>query len=236
MSRPRVAVILPVCDEAGTIARTVRDFHEKAVRRIEGAELIVAEDGSRDGTREILLELRRRLPFRLVSEPERKGYARAFKDALALADAEVVLFSDADGQHDPEDLHELLARLEDHDVVGGCKSPRRDPLWRRLLSRGYNAAVNLLFGARFRDVNAGFKAFRREVVEDVLPRVTELKACAMSEFMIQAHLRGWRVLEVPVRHYPRAEGESIFSLRNAVPVALGLLAGLARIRRSIRRG
>lgn len=230
MRKTRYAVILPVYNEAQTIAATVRAYHEKVVRRLEGAELIIAEDGSRDGTKEALRELAKEIPFRLVSGEARKGYTKAFKDALALPDADWILFSDSDGQQDPEDFHKLLAAAGDCDIIGGHKSPRHDPFYRLLMSKVYNAVINALFGTGFKDINAGFKAFRREAVADVLPRVRELKHCVMSEFMVVAHLRGWRIREVPIRHFPREAGASIFNFRNIGPIVFGLLAGLWRIR------
>lgn len=227
----KFAVILPVYNEAETIEGTLREFMDKVVRRLDDAELIVAEDGSRDGTKDILKRLKGELGFTLISGEERKGYTRAFKDALALPKAPVILFSDSDAQHDPEDFHRMIAETEGFDVVGGYKSPRRDPMFRLLMSRVFNTVINALFGSSFRDVNAGFKVIRRDVVDKVLPRLGDLDHCVMAEFMIKAHLGGFRIKEVPVVHLAREAGASIFNARNIVPVVWNVVSGLLRIRR-----
>jgi len=220
-----------VYNEVRVIESVIRDFHEKVVRKMPYVELIIAEDGSRDGTKEILKRLRKEIPFILISGEERKGYTRAFKDALRIADTEVVFFSDSDGQHDPSDFFKLLEELEHSDIVSGYKSTRRDPLHRIIISRVYNFLIYLLFGLKMKDIDSGFKFIKKEVIDNVLNEVTVLNYCVMSEFILKAHLRGYKIKEVPVTHYPRKSGATaIFNPTKLPAIVVGIIKGLMEIK------
>src|SRR3989338_1815929 len=105
MSAPRensVSIILPVFNEAQVIERVIRDIDRKIVKTYKGeCTLIVAEDGSTDGTKEILENLKESVGFHLVSGKERKGYNRAVKDALALGRGAYIFLTDSGGGHEP---------------------------------------------------------------------------------------------------------------------------------------
>ncbi|OGR88891.1 MAG: hypothetical protein A2992_09460 [Elusimicrobia bacterium RIFCSPLOWO2_01_FULL_59_12] len=230
---PRFAVILPVYNEAITIASTLREFYTELVSKLDEAVLIVAEDGSTDGTREILRDLKAEIPFQLISSRERKGYTKAVRDALALSSADWILFSDSDGQHDPRDFFSLSEVALQYDIVSGYKKHRHDPFYRLVVSRVYNVLIGMLFGVWFRDINSGFKVIRRDVIKAVLPQVKDLPHCVMSEFMLKAHLAGFRIREMPVAHRARRQGQSLFNWRNLPAVAMRIFKGLRMIRREI---
>ena len=229
----QLSVVMPVYNEAGTIERVLRELEAKVAARVPDVELIVAEDGSRDGTAEILARLAPELGIRLVSGRERKGYTRAVKDALALATRPWIFFTDADGQHEPEDVFRLAdaAAGGGADIATGVKTPRRDPWPRRVLSRGLQLANRVALGARFRDANCGFRLMRTAVVRELLPRVGCLPQFINAEILLRAWAGGHRVVEVPVRHYARAEGGSRGLPPARIPREVArLLAGIVQLR------
>jgi glycosyltransferase involved in cell wall biosynthesis len=212
MTRPLddLSIVMPVYNEAAAIERVLRELHSKVASRLQHVEFVVAEDGSSDATPQILARLAPELGLRLVSGRERKGYTRAVKDALAQARGEWIFFTDSDGQHEPDDLFAMaeLAERERADIVAGVKTPRRDPLPRRLLSGGLRMANAALLGARFRDANCGFRLMRRSVVERLLPQVDKLPLFVNTELLLRADAAGYRIVELPVRHYARSDGGS----------------------------
>ena len=234
-----ITVIIPVHNEAAVIEDVVRDIHDKVVGRMPGTRFIVAEDGSDDGTREILKELNREIPFKLISGEERKGYAGAFRDALRLVETELVFFCDSDGQHDPADFFDLYREIEGNDIISGRKTPRLDPVNRVFLSRAYNLLVRLLFGLEMRDIDSGFKVIRKSVIDRVLDDVNDFEYCVMSEFVLKAHLEGFRIREVAVSHHARRSGTSTIFTPAKLPFIMASLAGSLlemRFRRPGRRG
>jgi glycosyltransferase involved in cell wall biosynthesis len=203
-----VSILLLVHNEAEIVEDVVRDYHREVVARLPGSELIVLEDGSRDGTTEILRRLVRELGITLVHHDERRGYTAALRDGFSRAVNDVVFLSDGDGQHDPRDYFRMRNRLVHADVVVGWKLPRRDPRYRVLISRIFNALIGRMFGLRLHDVNCGFRLMTRAVVDDLLRDHWRLSACIASELSIRAHYRGYAVVETPVRHRARPHGAS----------------------------
>jgi len=192
----KISVIIPVYNEAGVIEHVVRDFYEKVISKIPQAQFIVAEDGSTDGTKEILDRLKKELPLALVSSEKRKGY-----------------------------ISSLLQKIHDYDIVSGYKCPRRDRLHRIIISKGYNFIVWLLFGLHTKDIDSGFKLIKKKVIDDILKEPLCFDYCAMSEFILKAHLSGYRVTEVPVSHHPRQSGSTAIFTPGKLP---GIMVGLVR--------
>ena len=234
MELESLSIVIPVYNEVRVIERVLRDFHAKVASRLPDVEFIVAEDGSRDGTGEVLARLAPELQLRLISGQERKGYTAAVKDALRLPTKEWILFSDSDGQQEPDDFFKLATIAPRYDLIVGFKSPRRDPLLRLGLTRGFRALNRVLLGARFRDVNCGFRLMRRALVEAVLPHCSLLPQFVNAELALRATAMGFRVTEAPVRHYPREDGGSRgLPVRRLPAEVLGLLGGLWKLRREL---
>jgi len=231
MWNKEITIIIPVYNEAEVIERVVRDIYEKVVRKMPHAQFVIAEDGSTDGTKEILKKLSKELKVTLISSEARKGYSQAFYDALKLVKTELVFFSDSDGQHEPTDLHKLMEKIGSYDIVGGYKYSRRDPAHRVILSRGYNFLIRLLFGLKTRDINSGFKVIKKTVIDDILKEPLCFNCCVMSEFVLKAHFAGYRIVEVPISHYPRKAGSStVFTPVRLPGIIAGALRGLLQLK------
>ncbi len=225
---------MPVYNEAKIIEKVVREYYSKLIRKLPGSEFIIAEDGSTDGTKTVLKRLGKEFPLRLVMGEERKGYPKGIRDALKLPKNDIVLFSDSDGQHDPKDFFKLLEYADDYDIIIGHKRPRRDPFHRLVLSRGYNALVTLIFGLSFKDVDSGFRIIKKKVLDDVLHDSTTLPECTNSEITIRAAKKGYRIIEVPVTHYPRPTGETkSFNFTKLPQAVYALFKGLLKLKSEI---
>jgi len=231
MFEKRVSLVLPVYNEAGVIENVLREYYEEVVRKVPGSELVVAEDGSTDGTKEILERVSREIPIRLISGKERKGYFRALKDASKLPKNDVIFFSDSGGGHDPRDFFKLYSYIGDYDIVMGYKSPRRDFWYRILLSRGYNAMIGLFFGAWYHDIDCGFRLIKKRCLDDVMPEVCTLRHCLASEFTIRAKQKGYLIKEVPITHRKRDLVEiKNFSPKKLPRIVWDMFSGLIRLR------
>src|SRR3989338_3155299 len=230
----KISLVMPVYNEVKAIEKVVRDYHSKLIKKLPGSEFIIAEDGSRDGTKGILKRLGKEIPLRLVMGEERKGYPGGIRDALKLPKNDIVCFSDSDGQHEPTDFLKLLKYTDDYDIIIGHKKPRRDPFHRLALSWGYNKLIRVLFGLRFKDIDSGFRIIRKKVLDDVLESSTTLPECTNSEITIRAAKKGYRIIEVPVTHYSRTAGETkSFSFAKLPPVVYKLFKGLLRLKSEV---
>ena len=226
-----LTVLLPVYNEASSIGAVLREVDQQIVKPCH-AMLRVCEDGSTDGSREVLEDLSRTLPMELVTHPLRKGYAGGVRDGLRGVTTEAVFFIDSDGQYDPADFWKLWHAQDSYDMVIGRKSERKEKFYRLFLSRGFHVLVKAFTGVPLRDMDCGFRLIRRPVILATLPEVKSLKYSFWAEFSIVAYRKGFRILEVPIGHRPSLRGSTSIYSWNRIPrilvrQVLGLLS-LAR--------
>ena len=227
-----ISLIFPVYNEAMIIEDTVRNYFDELNGQVP-FELIVAEDGSADDTKTVVRRLGRTLPIRVYTSDERKGYLDAVKNALTLAERDWIFLVDSDYQFAAIDFWRLVPKMATHDIILGMKSPRRDPLYRIVLSRGLNLLLRLMFGVPYRDMDTGFRLLRREPVEKIAPQVRHF-AFFTAEFVVRSHLAGYRICEVPVPHYSRKEGATnIFFISKIPLIVLQQLRGIWRLYREL---
>lgn len=203
----RISLIIPVHNEVDIIEQVIRNYYSEVISKISGSEFIIAEDGSNDGTKEVLQRVAKELPITVVSSNERKGYARAVWDAFKLPKNNIIFFSDSDGQHSPGDFWKMITFIDDFDIITGYKFARQDSRIRCFISSVMNFIIWVIFGIRLRDINCGFRVMRKEVVDSILEdRI--ISDFISTEFIIRVHKKGYRVAEIPIRHYSRPYGDS----------------------------
>ena len=231
-----VSVITLVYNEVAVIEDVVRSLHATVCSRLPDSELVVAEDGSRDGTKEILNRLAEEIPIRLISGEQRKGYIQAYRDALGLARHDWIFFTDSGGKHDPEDFWKLYQHMPKYDLVQGYKVNRQDEFYRILLTRAFNWILNQYFGVDFHDIDCGFRLFSRQLALDLQRQDWIFRDLINSELTLRAVYCGYRVKEVPVTHFARISGPSRGLPSGKIPtVVLRTLVNLPRLKRSLTR-
>lgn len=227
----KIHLVLPVYNESEVIEQVVRE-NFAFISRFPKGKLIITEDGSTDGTKDILKNLQRELTFDLHSSPDRKGAAQGQRDALAIAshDADIVLISDSDGQHDPQDFGKLLDKMDRFDMVVGRKYPRKDPKARVYGSKLWNYYLYLLFGLKMRDINCGFRAIKKPVIEAILANNNTFPECVLTEFSLRAHQQGFSQTEVDVRHFWRQSKPKAWNPKKIPFIAWNLLLASIRLK------
>ena len=209
-----LSVFFPAYNDSGTIASMVVSAVLAAGRLTPDYEVIVINDGSRDSTPLILDELARVYPqVRIVHHHGNRGYGGALRSGFASATKEWIFYTDGDAQYDPWEMSVLWERKGPGvDLVNGYKISRSDPFHRIVIGRLYHNAVKLLFGLKVRDVDCDFRLMRRAIFDRVT--LTKNSGVICLEMMKKIQDAGFRIAEVPVRHYHRAYGRSqFFNLR-----------------------
>lgn len=225
-----LSLCMPAYNEQSNIADTLDAARAILAEFVERFEIVVVDDGSRDGTGDTVAAIGEKDPrIRLVRHPENRGYGAAVSSGLRAAKGDVIGFTDSDGQFSLLDTPQLLMRLEENDLVIGYRYNRADPWWRRLNAWGWNSLVNVTLGIRVRDLDCAFKLFRREVVEHL--RFTTSGACINAEIMVQCTRRGLNMGETPVTHYPRYHGEPTGANLHVITRAFRELPKLWKYRR-----
>jgi glycosyltransferase involved in cell wall biosynthesis len=219
-----LSVFFPAYNDSGTIASLVITALRTARRLTPDYEVIVVNDGSADGTAEILDELAHIYPqVRIVDHRQNRGYGGALRTGFETATRELVFYTDGDAQYDPAEMEALWRRLDDRvDLVNGYKISRSDPLHRLIIGRIYHYTVKILFGLRVRDVDCDFRLMRRSIFEKV--RLEKNSGVICLEMMKKIQDAGFRIAEVPVHHYHRAYGKSqFFNFRRLYRTAIDVM-------------
>ncbi len=229
--RPELSLVFPAFDEAENLGPLLDRALEIAGGLARDFEIIVVDDGSRDGSAALVAAFARdHTSIRLIRHADNRGYGAALRAGLREARGELVFFSDADLQFDLGELALLLEHARDFDVVAGYRAPRRDPWGRRALAIGWALAVRVLFGLRVRDIDCAFKVFRRPVLESM--PLASLGAFVNTEILVRSRKAGFRIHQVPVTHRRRRHGRQ----SGANPrVILRALVELAKLYRELHR-
>lgn len=233
----RTIVVLPTYDEIGSLPEVVARLRAT----VPPAHLLIVDDASPDGTGELADRMAQRDPnihvlHRAGKEGLGPAYVAGFARSIDLG-FDVIVQSDADGSHRPEDLPAMLAALTgaDADVVVGSRwvPGGAAPHWalhRYLLSRAGNAYARILLGLAQRDVTGGYRAFRAEALRRIDPRQVGSRGyCFQIDMLRRAVRAGCRVAEVPIVFDERLHGDSKMSGRIVLEAMLQVTRwGLAR--------
>ena len=217
LANPYVTLILPAFNESRTIVSTINQTVAYFNSRGYTYQIIVAADGT-DGTRERVAELGRTNPqIQVTGHPERLGKGRGVREAAAAATGDVIGYADADNKVPIEEFDKIAPLLAEYDVVTGSRAlnraliERKQPLYRRIGSRGFAVFMQTLVGLRgITDSQCGFKFFRRKAALELF-RCQKIDGYMFDvELLALALLFGYKVKEVPIRW--RDDGDSRLQL------------------------
>ena len=210
---PDVSILVPAKDEADNLAEFVRLTREALLPLPYACEVVIVNDGSHDGTANVLAELSAKHPFvKVVTHRTQRGIADALKSGADVARGRVLVYYPADLQYQPSDIPNLVGPILEGqaDIVTGTKQGQYN---KRLVSGVYNTLSRWLFGVRVKDLNS-VKAYRRELMEIVPMRPD------WHRFMVVvAASQGFRLAERPVPVSPRRAGTSKFGI-GRIPVGV----------------
>lgn len=213
----KLSIIIPAYNERQTIADVIREVQQVVIdfsQPIE-KEIIVVDDGSQDGTREILKGIH---GIQCVFHEKNTGKGAAIKTGFQHATGDIVLIQDADLEYDPNEYPRLIAPilLGRADVVYGSRFVGRDPhrviyVWHYAANRLLTFFSNMLTGLNLSDMETCFKAFRREVVDSIKNRLQSRRFGIEPELTARVAKGKWRVYEIGISYYGRtyAEGKKI---------------------------
>jgi len=201
-----LSLVLPCFNERLNIERTIRTTQEWFKQDQIDGEIIVTDDGSSDGSLELLEQLAHEMPnLKIVHHTKNQGYGAAIRSGCDQAEKRWIAFMDSDGQFQARDIARLLPLTAEADYVTGIREKRADTLQRRINSRMYNLLVRFLLGVHPTDINCGMKIFRRRIWNTIRP-VYATGALINGEMFFALKNAGIQWRETLVPHYPRTAG------------------------------
>jgi glycosyltransferase involved in cell wall biosynthesis len=208
-----ISIVVPLMNEQESVRILFDRISEQLEKIGKSYEIIFIDDGSTDNTFAVLKGLYEERPeiVRVVRFRRNFGKTPALVAGFDRARGSIVFTMDGDLQDDPLEIPRYLEKLDEgYDLVTGWKYPRLDPLSKTFPSRIFNGMVSKFTGVHLHDINCGFKAYRREIIED--PQL-KLYGDFHRFIPVIASARGFRVTEIKVKHHPRQFGVSKFGAR-----------------------
>lgn len=203
-----ISAVMPAYNEEDNVGPMIEAMVATVAPLANDYEIIIVDDGSRDGTTQKVREAAQKHPqVRLIQHEINQGYGAAVFTGFTSSTKDLIFFTDADRQFDLDEVHKLLPRIGEADLVVGYRAPRRDPFMRKLNGWGWSTLVTLLFGYTARDIDCAFKLFRREIIDEIGDQIASRGATFSAEFLVRAKQAGYRIREVPLAgHRPRVAG------------------------------
>ncbi len=202
-----LSFVIPVLNEVESLKQLYHEIIQNT--GIHSYEIIFIDDGSTDGSFEIMEELAKADALvRVIKFRRNFGKAAALQKGFDLAQGEVIFTMDADLQDDPVEIPAFLAKLEEgYDLVSGWKKKRHDPWHKRVPSKLFNSVTAQTFHLKLKDYNCGFKAYRKELVKEL-----SLYGEMHRYIPALAHALGFKVGEIAVQHRARQFGKSKYGM------------------------
>src|SRR5580765_454260 len=209
--RPYLSLVIPAYNEQENVQALLERVSAALAQTGRPFEVVIVDDGSSDDTPRLLAEAMQRLPWlRVLRLAKNSGQSAAFDAGFKAARGEVIATIDADLQNDPEEIPRLLPMLNGYDMINGWRRDRHDTPMRKLRSRIANRIRNWLSDETIQDSASSLKVYRRHCLEGIALYK------GMHRFMpTLVKMRGYTVLEVPVKHSPRFAGTAKYGLRNS---------------------
>jgi dolichyl-phosphate beta-glucosyltransferase len=229
-----LTIVLPCYDEAERLPEALERYLAHFPGGVDGVELLVVDDGSRDQTRAVAEQVAARDPrVRVLHRRPNRGKGFAVRTGMLAGRGERLVFTDADASYGPDEVERVVRALDHAAVAIGRRGELllAGPLLRRLASRVFNLAMRLLLGLPFHDTQCGLKAFRRDAARELFGRAMVDGFAFDAETLFLARRLGLAVVEVPVS--PEARDGS--KVRLAVD-ALRMLRDMWRVRRTAAAG
>ena len=215
-----ISIVMPVYNEEESVLGTIEEVMTPLERLGRSWEIIAVDDGSSDSSASVLRNINSREPrVKVVSFRANFGQTAAMAAGIQLSSGATIITIDADGQNDPSEIPRLLAEIDNGaDLVAGWRKSRQDSVSRRLPSRIANWLIANSTGVRLHDYGCSLKAFRSEVIKDVL-LIGEMHR--MIPILVKRN--GGNIRELVVNHRPRTAGTSKYGLSRTPRVLADLL-------------
>jgi glycosyltransferase involved in cell wall biosynthesis len=210
----RISVVVPIFNEKGTLLEIVRRIREVPIPK----EIILVDDGSTDGTREVLRTMDCGDDVRVILHEKNQGKGAALKTGFAQATGDIVIVQDADLEYDPSQYHRLIQPIVEGmaDVVYGSRFLSIGPhrvlyFWHYVANRALTMFSNMFTDLNLTDMETCYKVFRREVVQAITPTLKENRFGIEPEMTAKIARRKYRVYEVGISYFGRTyqEGKKI---------------------------
>jgi len=204
-----LSVFFPAYNEERNIKKTILSAKKILNKVAKKWEIIIVNDGSKDKTSKISHDIAKADKRVKVIDQENKGYGGALKTGLYNCQYKWITFTDSDGQFDFSEVTNFIEKQKETnaDLVIGYYKKRQVSNFKIVTSKIWELTIFLFFGLHVRDIDCGFKFINKTVIDKIPKLASERGAFISSEFLIKATRDRFKIVEIPVTHYPRTKGK-----------------------------
>lgn len=201
-----LSIFFPFWNEGKNVENVVMSAIPIANNIAKKWEILIIDDGSKDNTLEVAEKLAKKQPnIRIISHTPNRGYGAALKAGFENAQYNYVVFTDGDAQFDFAEVDRFIEVIDKSDIVIGYRKKRQDNLIRHILMNMLKAWDYVFFGFWFKDIDCGFKMFKKEALVEIMPLRSE-GAMITTEILAKSVRKKLKIKQVEVTHYPRKFG------------------------------
>jgi glycosyltransferase involved in cell wall biosynthesis len=205
----KLSVFLPIYNEEANVKNVILATRKVLQNVADEWELIIVDDGSIDDSPGLIKQLAESDPrIRVVTHKVNEGYGASISSGLYESKYSWIAFTDSDGQFDFAEITDFLTKRRESgaDLVIGYYKKRQVSAFKKITSKLWELMVFILFGLKVRDIDCGFKLISKKVIDTIPVLESKRGAFISSELLIKARRAGFKIVEIPVTHYPRLKG------------------------------
>tara|TARA_Y100000816_G_C26025660_1_gene536739 strand:- start:244 stop:954 length:711 start_codon:yes stop_codon:yes gene_type:complete len=230
MKTNNLQILMPVHNEAGTIEKQIFNINKILKKKINFSFLI-CEDGSEDGTLEVLNRLKKKFKIKIITKKNKQGYSKAVMSGIRRASGDYLLIMDSDGQCDPRQIFKFWNLKNQSDIVAGYRIKRKDFLYRKFFSDFARFVYRIFFKVSLRDPSFAFSLIKKKVYKSLLSFTPSMPEGFFWEYNARAAHKGYKILEVGIQHKKRKFGNTkIFHFWALPSIALNNFIGMLRVK------
>ena len=230
-----ISVVLPVFNEKKSLFYVIDTWHQFFVNKNINHEFVVCEDGSTDGTKQLILEIKSKFPISDQSSKKRLGYGGGVTRGILASKYNYILCIDSDGQCMPDSFMEFYNCNENVDIIIGNRNPRKDPKLRIIYSKLLKIFHDFLFNSNISDPSCPYIFAKKQVYLELLPKLSYVKEAYWWGFVGAATMSKKRIIEFNIKHFERYDGSSVVYKFTKMPnIIIRNLLGLVKLKKSFK--
>ena len=228
-----ISVVLPVFNEKKSLSYVLKVWHDFFNRESIKHEFVICEDGSTDGTKELILDLKEKFPISDQSSENREGYGGGVTRGIIASKYEYILCIDSDGQCMPDSFLKFYKCEIENDIIIGNRNPRRDPKLRIIYSKLLKVFHDFLFHSQISDPSCPYIFAKKKIYLELLPKLSFVKEAYWWGFIGAATMLKKKIIEFDIEHFERYDGASVVYKFTKMPsIIFRNLVGLVKLKRS----
>ena len=227
-----ISIVFPVHNEINNLEELISNWHNTLLNQQLEHEFVIVEDGSTDGTKELIIQLEKKFPIINLSQNNKRGYSRAVVDGIYASTKNYILCTDSDNQIKVASLIENIENFpQKKEFLMGYRNPRNDPFNRILYSKMFKLIHDFIFSSKLRDPSCPFVIGSKNLFLSMdKKQLLYMKEGFWWGFVGVCKINNYKIVEVPIKHFKREAGEAGYKFKNLFGIIIRNIIGLLKIK------